>query len=90
MGTERRLDWEERMITTHVELSEEQSKALDELAEREGTSVDTLVEQVVEQILKAADRAEKWERARALIGRFHSGLHDVSERHDDYLAEDFL
>ena len=37
----------------------------------------------------AANRAAKLVRARKGIGAFESGLADVSERHDAYLADAF-
>ncbi len=37
---------------------------------------------------EAAAREERVRRAIAAAGRFRSGLTDVSDRHDDYLAED--
>jgi len=36
------------------------------------------------------DRAERVRRALAVIGKYRSGLPDVAEDHDRYLAEDFL
>ena len=32
---------------------------------------------------------EQWRRARAVIGQFRSGLHDVARNHDRYLQEAF-
>ena len=35
-------------------------------------------------------REELWERASKVAGKYRSGKHDIAQRHDDYLAEDFL
>ncbi|MGO9311084.1 MAG: hypothetical protein ACLQDL_18930 [Spirochaetia bacterium] len=31
---------------------------------------------------------ESYQKAREAAGKHHSGLHDVSRRHDEYLGED--
>jgi hypothetical protein len=42
---------------------------------------------MVEKRMTAEEEMDPWERASALIGRYHSGLSDVSSRHDHYLDE---
>ncbi len=78
------------MVRTQVQLTEEQMAALKEMAVREKVSMAELVRRAVDTLL-ATRRAVGWEerrrRALEVVGRFDSGLTDVSERHDDYLAE---
>jgi hypothetical protein len=78
------------MIRTQVQLTEEQVHALKEIAHRENTSVAELTRRAVDQWLQTASAipaTERRRRALAVVGRFRSGQTDISERHDDYLAE---
>jgi len=86
------------MIRTMVQLTEEQMKALKELAVARKTSVAKLVRESVAQyvitVAKDADREEKRRRALEFIELmkkepFHDkdGATDVSVNHDKYLAE---
>ena len=88
------------MIRTMVQLTEEQMKALKELAKARKTSVARLVRESVAQYVvttnKEADRKEKRRRALEFIELmkkepFHDkdGATDVSVNHDKYLAEIF-
>lgn len=78
------------MVRTQIQLTEEQARALKAAAARRGVSIAELVRQGVERILAEDEDAEKWRRAEALIGRFHSGHTDIAAEHDRYLAEDYL
>ena len=80
------------MIKTQVQLTEEQLSLLRQLAAEEGVSVSELVRRGVSQLLQSrhsVSRDELWRRVFEAAGKFHSGLPDVAQRHDDYLAEDF-
>jgi len=78
------------MIRTQIHLSEEQLHALRELAASEQVSAAELIRQAVDHWLNTMSPVpidERREQALAIVGRFHSGLSDVSERHDAYLAD---
>jgi hypothetical protein len=78
------------MIRTQVQLTEEQAHALKEIAHRENASVAELTRRAIDQWLQTTGTipaSERRRRALAVVGRFRSGQTDVSERHDDYLAE---
>ena len=88
------------MIRTMVQLTEEQMKALKELAKARKTSVAKLVRESVAQYVvatnKDADREEKRLRALEFIRKIKSGeiraydiegKTDVSVNHDKYFAE---
>jgi predicted DNA-binding protein len=77
------------MIRTQIQLTENQAERLKELARRLDVPMAELVRRGVEKVLADADRDEKWQRALAVVGRYHGGPSDVGRRHDDYLAEDF-
>lgn len=78
------------MVRTQMQLTDEQAKALKEIAAQRGVSMAELIRESVERTIKDADRREKWRRARSIIGRYSSGITDLSANHDKYLAEDYL
>ena len=78
------------MVKTQVQLPEEDLAELRRLAAEEGVSVSELVRRGVKHVLDARrrpSREELWDRAMKVVGKFHSGLPDVAQRHDEYLAE---
>jgi hypothetical protein len=78
------------MIRTQIQLTEEQSRRLKAASARRGVSVAELIRKGVDAILtRENDRSpdELYERALRAAGKFLSGRHDISARHDDYLAE---
>ena len=78
------------MVRTQVQLTEEQMDRLRRLAAESGRSIAELVRLGVDQYLSSRHQPtqnERIERARALAGRFASGVKDVSAGHDHYLAE---
>lgn len=79
------------MIRTQIQIEEEQIKWLREEARARGVSVSQLIREGVAFFRAREERVpeDKKERALAAIGRYSSDVSDVSERHDDYLAEAF-
>ncbi len=78
------------MIRTHVQLTEEQARALKALATARQSSVADLIRQSIDHLIQqpgGVDDVEKRQRAIAAAGRFHSGRSDVSIEHDQYLTE---
>jgi hypothetical protein len=78
------------MVRTQIQLTEAQSQALKEKAARENVSMAELIRRAVDHWLQTRDSIsleERRQRALAVVGQFHSGKSDVSERHDEYLAE---
>ena len=77
------------MIQIEVQISEEQAQLLEQLAAALRVPKEELSRQVIARWLEAEAPAPVSDevRARAAIGRFHTGGADVSERHDEYLAD---
>ncbi len=78
------------MVRTQIQLTEEQAKALKRLANRKHVSVASLIRDGVDEVLHSQgviSREEQVKRALAAAGKFRSGAGDLSERHDEYLAE---
>ena len=62
------------------------------LAAEKGLSIAELIRQGVDAYLRSQQRVDREElisRARKIRGKYFSGHHDISENHDEYLAEDF-
>lgn len=78
------------MVRTQMQLTEEQARALKEIAAERGVSMAELVRESVERTIGEAEQKEKWRKALAITGRYRSGLSDVSTEHDKYFAEDLL
>ncbi|MGI5837935.1 MAG: ribbon-helix-helix protein, CopG family [Chloroflexota bacterium] len=78
------------MVRTQIQLTEEQSQTLRELAAREGISVAELIRRSVDRLIEELEQDEKWRRALSIVGRFDAGPEDVSENHDNYLVESYL
>lgn len=73
-----------------IQLTQEQARALRELARLRGASISSLVREGVETLLQPERERDAARRKRAmeLIGMFDSkGPGDVGERHDEYLAD---
>lgn len=80
------------MIRTQIQLTEQQSQSLKNLAEKEGKSIAELIRQGIDQFLKAHQGIPvdvKKQRALDVAGKFRSGVSDISLHHDQYLAEAF-
>ena len=80
------------MIRTQVQLTEEQARALRDLASVRQVSVAELIRQGVDTLIQssgATDAEERRKRAIVAAGRFRSGASDISAKHDEYLAEAF-
>lgn len=80
------------MVRTQVQLTEEQARSLRQLAAERGVSVAELVREAVDLLVRSGTAvlpAERQRRALQAVGRFASGLKDVSARHDEYLKETY-
>ncbi len=79
------------MIRTQIQMEEDQIKWLRAEARARGVSVSQLIREGVALFRDREERFPEDKKKKALdaIGRFSSDVPDVSERHDDYLAEAF-
>jgi len=80
------------MVRTQIQMEDDQISWLRMEASARGVSVSQLIREGVALFRSREERIpeEKKRRALAAVGRFSSNLSDVSERHDDYLAEAFV
>lgn len=77
------------MLRTQIQLREDQSKKLKEMAAQYDVSVAELIRQSVDLLLQSNEPspAELWERTHAVRGKYRSGVTDLAVNHDNYLAE---
>ena len=78
------------MVRTQVQLSEDHARRLKQLAAEQGRSMAALIREGVAAVLARAgrpDEAERRRRALAVVGAFRSKRGDLSERHDEHLAQ---
>jgi len=78
------------MVRTQIQLTEEQARALKEIAAARGESMAEVIRRAVDGVIRSGimmPADEKKKRALGVMGKFKSGKRDVSKRHDDYLAE---
>ncbi len=78
------------MIRTQIQLTEEQVKAIKELAALRGISMAEVIRQSVERVIAESDRRERRQRAIAVLGTFADDAGDVSTNHDKYLEEAYV
>lgn len=74
-----------RMQTT---LNDDQAAAIEAEAAASGRTPAAVLRDAVQLWWGSQERRHRIQRALEVTGGFRSGLSDVSERHDDYLAED--
>ena len=78
------------MVRTQIQLTDEQARAIKKLATAKGVSVAEVIRRAVEGMTRSStktDVEERQKRALEISGKFRSGKHDVSKKHDAYLTE---
>ena len=76
------------MVRKMIQLSETQARKLEQRAKRDGVSMSELVRRGVDIVLETPKRDNEARRKAALIvGMVSSGVSDIAQRHDEYLAE---
>ena len=72
-----------------IGLTEEQHERLSREARKRRTTIAHLVREAVDNSYPndGEQRRQAYLKSLAVVGKFHSGLGDLSERHDDYLNE---
>lgn len=77
------------MVRMQVQFTDAQAQRLHRLAADRHVSIAELVREAVDARFAATVDDERWTRLLQELEKGHSGLTDVSERHDDYLAESY-
>jgi hypothetical protein len=78
------------MERTQISLTAAQARDLRRLARKRGTSMAALIREAVDRTYGEGTGTEaRWRRALEAVGGSRSDRSDVSERHDDLLADAF-
>jgi post-segregation antitoxin (ccd killing protein) len=76
------------MVRMQIQFTEEQQKELRYQARKRGISISALVREAVDhELSRRGTKNEAWERMLGAIGCGHGDGSNVSEYHDDYLAD---
>lgn len=79
------------MIRTQIQLTEEQAKTLKQMSREQGKPIAELIRSSIDRYIRSdgplVSDEERRRRAIALVGAFSSGVGDIAENHDKYLAE---
>jgi hypothetical protein len=78
-------------LRTQIQLTEQQIISLKTRAAAEGISMAELIRRSIDLALTSSllsEPSNQTQRAKAVAGRFRSGLGDLGVNHDKYLAED--
>jgi len=78
------------VVRTQIQLTDTQARELKSLAASEGRSMADIIREAVDSALAVRGRVDREavkRRSLAALGRFDSGLTDVSTNHDEYFAE---
>lgn len=79
------------MVRTQIQLDETTYKEIKKIAYQQGKSMAEIIRVVVDRGLKTGAKTEKKLSLAdfKIIGKYRSKKKNISENHDDYLAEDF-
>lgn len=72
---------------TQISLTSAQARELRRLSRQRGTSMAALIREAVDRTYGGGDEEARWRRALDAVGGYRSDRSDVSERHDDFLAD---
>ena len=75
------------MKRVQIQLTEEQDARLKRRARASGRSVSALIREAVDRLSGEGDRDDRVRRVMRLAGKYRSGVSDLAENHDRYLAE---
>lgn len=80
------------MVRTQIQFTQEQWDALKKLAVARHVSIAELVRQSVNKLIRSPENMsfDEYQKLSAeIVGKYQSGISDVSANHDDYLSETY-
>ena len=75
------------MVRTQIQFEEATYQKLKERSRETGESISALVRRSLNQKLDDQEMDSRWQRALSSLGKFESGLRDLAEKHDSYMAD---
>lgn len=77
------------MHRTQVQLTDKQIEAIKGLAAKREVSMAEIIRMSVDSFIQKENiLPQQKKRALSVVGKFRSGLNDLAQNHDKYLAED--
>lgn len=77
------------MIRTQIQLESSTYEKMKQRAAELRCSISELARQGIEEKLARQEQEERWSASLAVLGRHGSGLKNLAEHHDDYLADEW-
>lgn len=77
------------MLRTQIQFEKGTYRTLKKVAADSRRSISDLVRQSVDRYLQENQRTAAWKRSLAAVGSFRSGCKDISEKHDQYLGDEW-
>jgi hypothetical protein len=79
------------MVRTQVQLTDEQYNSLKELSQHNKESIAAIIRKAIDKLLltRKPDRKALYRQAKSIVGKYNSGIGDISVEHDRYLEEAF-
>lgn len=75
------------MKRVQIQLPDEMAADVERYAKDTDQPVTAVVRHALTRLLAEGEQDHRWARALAGIGGFRSGLHDLSENHDEYFVQ---
>jgi predicted CopG family antitoxin len=74
------------MIRTQIQFEKESYEKLKAKSKASGDSISEIVRRSLDSTIDSQEADQKWARAFQSMGKFESGLKDLSNKHDEYLG----
>jgi predicted CopG family antitoxin len=74
------------MIRTQIQFEKESYEKLKAKSKASGDSISEIVRRSLDSTIDSQETDQKWARAFQSMGKFESGLKDLSNKHDEYLG----
>jgi predicted CopG family antitoxin len=74
------------MIRTQIQFEKESYEKLKAKSKASGDSISEIVRRSLDSTIDSQEADQMWARAFQSMGKFESGLKDLSNKHDEYLG----
>ena len=75
------------MVRTQIQFEKGTYEKLKARSKSTGNSISEIVRRALDRNMETEEFDQKWRRAAESLGKFSSGLQDLSEKHDQYLGD---
>ncbi len=75
------------MVRTQIQFEKGTYEKLKARSKKTGSSISEIVRRALDRNMETEEFDQKWLRAAESMGKFSSGVQDLSEKHDQYLAD---